>query len=96
MTRRRPVDAPAPPHSDAAHRAITDELVRLTLRSRPGERPELLVGFAGITAKLAAAHTAALAFSDAVDAMLWRAAAAFGSTVRDPRAFRHLDPGSGA
>lgn len=52
MTRRRPGEAPAPPHSDAAHRAITAELSRLTLRSRPLERPELLVGWTGLQARM--------------------------------------------
>lgn len=35
------------PHSDAAHRAITTELVRLTLGGKP-DRPELLVDAAGV------------------------------------------------
>lgn len=62
MTARRPEDAPAPVHSDAAHRAITAELVRCTL-GRPGpQRPELQVGIAGVAAamsRLAAAFAEA-------------------------------------
>lgn len=36
-----------PTYSTAGHRAISDELVRLTLGGRGPERPELLVGRAG-------------------------------------------------
>lgn len=44
MTRQRPASAPRPPHPDAAQRAITAELVRLTFTR--DERPELVAHIA--------------------------------------------------
>lgn len=35
------INRAAPPHSEAAHRAISAELVRLTVRGRGPGRPEL-------------------------------------------------------
>jgi hypothetical protein len=79
MTARQSSEVPA--HSPAAHRAISDELVRLTLAARPGERSELLFGFSALSRRMRAFAEVMAAVGTAAEDAGTRIRAALGGGV---------------
>lgn len=73
--------APTPTHSDAAHRAIEAELVRLTLGGRGPRRPELRVDLLGKV------YQAARMVADHMRTSWLAAARSLSAASIDPRRF---------
>lgn len=70
--------------------AIEAELTRLVLGGRGPDRPELMVGFAGLVAKFKFVAAAMSEFGTAADEAAWRIRNYYSAQVLDPRAIRHL------